>query len=134
MARQIYGELVPLGGGDPIPLINKVMTVGRRESCDICLKFQNISGLHCEFTFNIGYWNIKDLGSSNGVKVNDHKLMPQMAQVLKPGDVISIASYKFKLQYETEANFAEMGTTEENIMGRSLLEKAGLEKPKKRAD
>ena len=98
------------------------------------LKFQNISGLHCEFTFHIGYWNIKDLGSSNGVKVNDHKLMAQMAQVLKPGDVISIASYKFKLQYETEANFAEMGTTEENIMGRSLLEKAGLEKPKKRAD
>ena len=134
MARPVHGELIPLGGGDSIPLTHKLMTVGRRESCDICLKYQNVSGLHCEFAFNIGYWNVKDLGSSNGVKVNDHRLTPQIAQVLKPGDIISIASFKYKLMYEVEANFAEMGTTEEDVMGRSLLEKAGLERPKKRVD
>ncbi len=34
-----YGELVPDGGGDPIPLLREKLTVGRRESCDIVLRF-----------------------------------------------------------------------------------------------
>ena len=33
----MYGELIPLGGGDPIPLLKQQMLVGRRESCDIIL-------------------------------------------------------------------------------------------------
>ena len=39
------GELVPVGGGDPIPLIRPILTLGRRESCDICISFPNISGM-----------------------------------------------------------------------------------------
>ena len=41
----------PVGGGDPIPLKRGVLTIGRRESCDISLKFPNISGLHCELAY-----------------------------------------------------------------------------------
>jgi len=33
-----YGELIPLGGGDPIPLLKKNLMVGRRESCDVVLR------------------------------------------------------------------------------------------------
>jgi hypothetical protein len=40
----MYGELTPLGGGDPIPLLKKQLLVGRRESCDIVLRFANIAG------------------------------------------------------------------------------------------
>ena len=49
-----FGELVPIGGGDAIPLIAEVMTIGRRQSCDICLNFQNISGTHCELSLRRG--------------------------------------------------------------------------------
>src|ERR1700682_3229050 len=64
------GELIPVGGGDAIPLIRDTLSMGRRESCDICLRFANVSGLHCEMTFQDGYWLIKDMGSTNGIKVN----------------------------------------------------------------
>ena len=37
----MYGELVPLGGGDPIPLLKKRLRIGRREGCDIVLNFAN---------------------------------------------------------------------------------------------
>ena len=47
-------ELVPLKGGDPIPLLRPKLVVGRRESCDICLRFPNISGRHCELSFQVG--------------------------------------------------------------------------------
>ena len=70
----MYGELVPMGGGDPIPLIKELMLVGRRESCDITLRFANVSAHHCELRFENGYLYIRDLGSSNGIKINGVKL------------------------------------------------------------
>ena len=48
MAQEQLGELVPVGGGDAIPLIQDIMTIGRRASCDIQLDFANISGSHAE--------------------------------------------------------------------------------------
>ena len=42
-----YGQLTPVGGGDPIPLIKDRLTVGRRSECDVQLKFNNVSGQHC---------------------------------------------------------------------------------------
>src|SRR5262245_49835063 len=70
MSFRANGELVPTGGGDNIPLIREVLTLGRRDTCDICLKFPNISGLHAELRFREGYWFIKDCNSTNGIKVN----------------------------------------------------------------
>ena len=64
------GELVPCGGGDSIPLLKAKLLVGRRSQCDIVLEFPNVSSQHCEFRFDQGYWQIRDLGSRNGIKVN----------------------------------------------------------------
>ena len=44
----MYGQLLPLGGGDPIPLLKTELLVGRRESCDIVLRFANVSAHHCQ--------------------------------------------------------------------------------------
>ena len=49
------GELIPVGGGDNIPLLRVKLTVGRRESCDVEMNFPNISSLHCELIFREGY-------------------------------------------------------------------------------
>ncbi len=67
----MFGELLPLGGGDPIPLLKKQLLVGRRESCDIVLRFANVSAHHCQLMVSNGYWYVKDMGSRNGIKVND---------------------------------------------------------------
>ena len=124
------GELVPVGGGDAIPLVSDVMTIGRRPSCDIRLNFQNISGTHCELAFKGGIWHLRDLNSTNGVKVNGERTLRRQ---LRPGDEIGIAGHKYTIQYQLppgtkmEELFAE---EEENVFGQSLMEKAGLEKPK----
>ena len=130
MSEQANGELVPVGGGDPMPLVRTEMTVGRRESCDIHLDFPNVSGIHCELVFRDGYWSIRDLNSTNGIKVNDMRVV---SRPLKPGDIVTIGKRRYALQYqlsptaqqELEALLAE----DEDIMGQSLLEKAGLENP-----
>jgi adenylate cyclase len=124
----IYGELLPIGGGDPIPLLKPTLTVGRRESADIVLRFPNVSGSHCELTLVDGYWTVTDLRSSNGIKVNGTRVTEQR---LQPGDTISIAKHDYEIAYEPSrlgaAAPVEEKTVAESIFGRSLLESAGLE-------
>jgi adenylate cyclase len=127
------GELVPVGGGDPIPLIRNVMTVGRRKSNDICLDFANISGNHCEFTFKPeGFWTVRDRGSQNGIKINNEKILSTDPRALRPGDAIAIANHRFTIEYHIEEGAREalhaMLDQGEDIMSQSLLEKAGLAK------
>ena len=85
----MYGELVPLGGGDPIPLLKKKLVIGRRESCDIVLRFPNISSRHCELTLQSGYWYIQDLDSRNGIRVNGVRVEVGEKRV-DPGDTSEI--------------------------------------------
>jgi adenylate cyclase len=127
MARKINGELVPVGGGDPIPLIREELVIGRRESCDIPLRFQDISGIHCQLYFRKGYWYVRDLNSTNGVKVNGTRVQEK---VLHPRDELSVGRRrKYLIQYEMPTGQSRLEEEEVDIMGQSLLEKAGLEKP-----
>ena len=128
MSYQANGELNPVGGGDPIPLIRDVLTIGRRESCDICLRFPNISGLHAELVFRNGYWYIRDRNSTNGVKVNGTRVQEKL---LHPKDEISIGKRRYTIHYDPPSNRSAMEEEEEDIMAQSLLEKAGLERPRR---
>ena len=125
MSSDLNGELVPLGGGDPIPLIRPVLTVGRRESCDVCMRFPNISGLHCELAFRDGYWFVRDLNSTNGIKVNGTRVQEK---VLLPRDEITIGKRKYSIQYTMPADRRAPDEDMADVMGQSLLEKAGLER------
>lgn len=127
MSHPLNGELVPVGGGDSIPLVRPTLVLGRRESCDVCLRFPNISGQHCELSFKDGVWYIRDLGSTNGTKVNNDRIPGTKA--LRPGDEINIAKRIYKIQYKLDASAANsIPLEEEDITSMSLLEKAGLAK------
>ena len=131
MSHKVNGELVPLGGGDSIPLVREELTVGRRESCDIPLRFQNVSGRHCLLAFRNGYWYVRDLNSTNGVKVNGLRIQEK---VLHPKDEISIGKRKYTIFYEMPAGQSALEELEEDVLGQSLLEKAGLERPRREGE
>ena len=124
----MYGELVPLGGGDPIPLLKQQMLVGRRESCDIILRFANVSAHHCQLSIENGYLYVRDMQSRNGIKVNDVKVTERR---LSPGDMLSIAKHRYRVDYDP----AELGAIgpppadnmSREIMKESLLARAGLD-------
>jgi adenylate cyclase len=127
----MYGEFIPLGGGDPIPLMKKTLLVGRRESCDIVLRFPNVSAHHCQLQINNGYWYVTDLNSRNGVKVNNMRVTEKR---LDPGDTISIAKHKYEVRY-SPADLGAVGPPPSDgeaqmIFGSSLLERAGLSRRK----
>ena len=127
----MYGEIIPVGGGDPIPLLKKSLLVGRRESCDIVLRFSNVSAHHCQLTVSAGYWRVRDLQSRNGVKVNGVRVTDKR---LDPGYILSVAKHKYEVRYSP----IELGAIgpppaelpDGDIFGKSLLERAGLEQKK----
>jgi pSer/pThr/pTyr-binding forkhead associated (FHA) protein len=119
----MLGELIPCGGGDSIPLLKPALLIGRRDRCDITLAFPNIASQHCELVYKNGYWEIRDLNSRNGIKVNDERCDSKW---LMPGDVISIAKHRFQIQYRPDPSAKP--PEEENAFAVSLMEKAGLSK------
>ena len=130
-SQETFGELVPVGGGDPIPLVKKHLLVGRRESCDIRLRFKNVSAHHCQLIVKGGYWYVKDMKSLNGVKVNGARVSQKR---LDPGDELTIAKHRYQLIYAPH-DLGAVGPPPpdepvENILTESLLSRAGLETPK----
>src|ERR1700675_2880841 len=123
----MHGELIPIGGGDPIPLLKKNLLVGRRESCDIVLRFSNVSAHHCQLIVNGGYWYVKDLKSRNGIKVNGSRVSEKR---LDPGDEFSIAKHRYEVRY-SPYDLGAVGPPPDDqandVMKQSLLERAGLE-------
>jgi adenylate cyclase len=130
------GDLIPVGGGDTIHLIRPQLTIGRRESCDICLRYANVSGLHAELFFKDGHWFIQDLGSTNGIKVNGVRVQRRTKKVLHPQDVIKIAKLQFTIDYvpAVSSRMDELleDMEDEDILQQPLLERAGLTKKKNR--
>jgi adenylate cyclase len=125
----MFGELIPLGGGDPIPLLKKTLLVGRRESCDIVLRFSNVSAHHCQLNLIGGYWYVRDMKSRNGVKINGTRITEKRVD---PGDELSIAKHKYQVMY-SPADLGAVGPPppefyEQAMFSKSLLERAGLEK------
>lgn len=133
MNSAVNGELVPIGGGDSFPLVRDRLTIGRRDVCDIYLPFPNISGQHCELSFRDGYWHIRDLGSTNGIKINGLRVQTKL---LRPGDEIGIAKKRYRIEYTPAAGAPSIDELEEeeDIMNQSLLEKAGLVRPPRKKE
>ncbi len=118
----MHGELDPVGGGDPIPLLKAKLLIGRRNHCDITLDFQNVSSHHCELEFKDGYWFVNDLNSRNGLKVNGIRCRQKY---LMPGDILSIARNEYRIRYEPQST-EPPPEVEEDVFSMSLMEKAGL--------
>jgi adenylate cyclase len=130
----MYGELIPIGGGDTIPLLKKSLLVGRRESCDIVLRFSNVSAHHCELKVQDGYWYVKDLNSRNGVKVNGIRVQDQKR--INPGETLHVSTHRYELRY-SPAELGAVGPPPPDdslaeVFAKPLLERAGLERPEVR--
>jgi hypothetical protein len=73
-------------------------TLGRSRDCEVVLDDANVSRRHAEVRPSGGSWIVRDLGSTNGVKVNGRRI--QGAQSLKDGDKITLGTSEIVFQLE----------------------------------
>jgi hypothetical protein len=74
------GRAIILGSGGAV--------LGRSRECDVVIEDENVSRRHAEVRPSGGAWIVRDLGSTNGVKVNGRKISG--AQSLRQGDAIEM--------------------------------------------
>jgi adenylate cyclase len=121
------GQMIPVGGGDAIPLLKRQLLVGRRESCDIVLRFANVSAHHCRLDLHAGYWYVKDLKSRNGTRVNGVRSEETR---IDPGDELTIARHRYRFIY-SPIELGAVGPPPDidaaEVFSLTLLERLGLD-------
>jgi pSer/pThr/pTyr-binding forkhead associated (FHA) protein len=93
-------QLLPADGSAPIDIVKDLVVVGRREDCDLRLEHKSVSKIHCVLVKTDGLLMLRDLGSTNGTRVNGTRVR---RAALLPNDQLSIASYKFRVHLGPDA-------------------------------
>jgi hypothetical protein len=79
---RVDGRTSVLGSGGAV--------LGRSREADVQVEDQNVSRRHAELRPSGASWTVRDLGSTNGVKVNGRRI--QGAQSLRSGDTITLGT------------------------------------------
>ena len=89
-------RLVSVDGSPPIELVKDLTLLGRDEDCDIRLDHKSVSKLHCVVVKTDGLLLVRDLGSTNGTRVNGQRVR---RAALLPNDMLSIANVKYLVKF-----------------------------------
>lgn len=84
-----------MAGGNPVEIARDVTVVGRKPGlCDLIVNASSISKLHCVIVRTDGLLFVRDLGSTNGTKVNGQRVL---RGALLPGDELAFASVRYRV-------------------------------------
>src|SRR6478672_11873960 len=94
LPMKFRAALIPLHGGAPFEVLKDMIVIGRKSDCDLCLDHKGVSKLHCVLVKTDGLLMLRDLGSTNGTRVNGTRVR---RAALLPKDKISFANFHFQV-------------------------------------
>ena len=97
-------RLVSADGGPAIDLTKDLTLFGRDDDCDVQLDHKSVSKLHCVIVKTDGVLLLRDLGSTNGTRVNGQRVR---RAALLPNDTLAIANVKYTVKFGAELEKAE---------------------------
>jgi hypothetical protein len=108
-------RLTALDVGPDLVLDRLLMVVGRHPDCDARPRSIRVSRRHCCLTAVDGAVIVRDLGSTNGTRINGRRVE---AGRLRPGDELSIANLRYQLG-QGQANRASTADSRAGLRGDS---------------
>ena len=87
-------HLLALTDGPSILIDKPVLMFGRHQECDVQLNSKKVSRRHCVLAQVNDYLVIRDLGSTNGVRINGQRVVEGK---LLPGDEVMIGNFKYQV-------------------------------------
>ena len=107
--------------GREYPITRTKINIGRQPTCEICIEHQSVSGNHAEVRRNgRGNFEIRDMGSSNGTKVNGIALGTN-AHELVSGDMVILGHVMMRYCVPGELWYFNFGGFEETKKSNTLL-------------
>jgi predicted component of type VI protein secretion system len=91
-------QLIALTDGPDILLDKPILLLGRHPECDIQIDSRKISRRHCCIAQVEDFLIVRDLGSTNGIRINGVRLQEGR---LRPNDELTIGNSRYKVQWET---------------------------------
>jgi predicted component of type VI protein secretion system len=105
--------LQALTEGPNIQLEKPIILIGRHQECDIQIPSRKISRRHCCLAQVGDHLVVRDLGSTNGVRINGVKVTEGN---LQPGDELTIGNVRYQLQWGENAEPAAADDPNHGIM------------------
>jgi pSer/pThr/pTyr-binding forkhead associated (FHA) protein len=93
-------RLIALDGCGEIVVGRTPLVIGRHCGCDFRLGSSRVSRHHCCLSEVDGVVVVRDLGSTNGLRINGQRVTWGR---LRPGDRLSIADFDFRLEVIPQA-------------------------------
>ena len=115
-------QLVPLEGGAPVEVAKEMMLIGRQEDCDLRLDHKSVSKMHCVLVKTDGVVLLRDLGSTNGTRVNGTRVR---RAALLPNDKLSVANFHFKVLFGAALTAQEEADQTQHIEAKELAKMSG---------
>jgi pSer/pThr/pTyr-binding forkhead associated (FHA) protein len=109
---QAQPQLVALAEGANIPLDKPILLIGRHQECDIQIASRKISRRHCCIAVINDHLVIRDLGSTNGVRINGMKVVEGNLQA---NDEVMIGNMRYQLKWITESEETERAPANNGI-------------------
>jgi pSer/pThr/pTyr-binding forkhead associated (FHA) protein len=97
-------HLLSLTEGPSILIDKPILLFGRHEECDVQLNSKKVSRRHCCVAQVNDYLVVRDLGSTNGVRVNGQRVAEGK---LVPGDELQIGNFKYQVCADVVGRSAE---------------------------
>src|SRR5262249_16177618 len=90
-------QLVALTDGPNILLDKPILLLGRHPECDIQLNSRKVSRRHCCIAQVSTYLFVRDLGSTNGIRINGVRVLEGR---LKPGDELTVGNFRYSVTWD----------------------------------
>src|SRR5438046_8355676 len=89
-------QLVSLSDGPSIHLDKPILLLGRHPECDIQIESRKISRRHCCIAQVEDYLVVRDLGSTNGIRINGVRVLEGR---LRGSDELTLGNSRSKVRW-----------------------------------
>ncbi|MCX4247991.1 FHA domain-containing protein [Paraliomyxa miuraensis] len=119
------------GSTTVVPLASDAITIGRQQGNTIQLTEKNVSRRHARLFPESDGWVIEDLGSYNGIKVNNDRIEGRTK--LREGDVVEIGDYHLAITEDVDKsplNFRTGGAANDGATMEPMLVSSSADLPR----
>ena len=117
-------QLVALNDGPSILVDKPILLLGRHPECDVQIDSRKISRRHCCIAQVNDYLVVRDLDSTNGIRINGVRVVEGK---LRPGDEVTIGNHRYQVEWDKAPSVPPPVVPRRPVAANAAIEDEALE-------